>query len=342
MKWLWRHRVGLALLAVLGTVAGGVVGYWLIGGGKWKLFDCLYMTIITLTTVGYGEVLPLETTTMGRPFTIALLMAGVLSVGYFVSSATAFLVEGELSGLRWRKRMQKELAKLENHVIVCGAGSTGLHAIRELAAVGADFVVVEHNEDLAKRIHKEFGGVAVVGDATHDDTLLQAGIERARGIIAALSDDKENLFVTLTARTLNGKLRIVAKAVEPKADQKMRRAGADSVVSPNLIGGLRMVSEMLRPEVTSFLDLMLRDKDRTLRIEEIAVPPRSSLLGKRVADADLQRHELLLLAVKEPPAAGGRYSYNPRPDHVIQEGATLIVLGEPEKVRRLSAEAGPR
>lgn len=333
-----KHRVALAFLAVNAVFAAGVAGYYLIGGGRWSLFDCAYMTVITLTTVGYGEILPLHETALGRPFTIGLLFTGVLAVGYFVTTATAFLIEGELSGLRWRKRMEKHVKRLEGHIIVCGAGRTGVHAIRELAATGWDFAVVDQDELVVKRVTEEFGGAGIVGDATHDDVLAQAGIERARGVISALTDDKENLFVTVTVRALNPKLRIVAKAVETKAEEKLRRAGADAIVSPNQIGGMRMVSEMIRPEVTSFLDLMLRDKDKTLRIDEVQVPEASPLRGKRVAELDLPAHELLLLAVKDP-AAGGRYAYNPRPDHVVTGGATLIVLGEPEKVRKLTALA---
>jgi voltage-gated potassium channel len=178
----------------------------------------------------------------------------------------------------------------------------------------------------------------VVGDATHDEILLEAGIERAAGVISALTEDKDNLFVTITARALNPALRIVAKAIDPRADAKLRRAGADSVVSPNMIGGLRMAAEMVRPAVVSFLDEMTRQKESPLRIEEVPVPAASRLASRRVSELDLPRRRLLLLAVRLP-GEPARYLYNPEPTHALAGGETLIVLGEPDHVRQLSAEA---
>jgi voltage-gated potassium channel len=232
--------------------------------------------------------------------------------------------------------MDKQARKLSGHVVVCGAGSTGIHCVRELAAVGQPFVVVDGKESVAKEVSAAFGCAAVIGDATHDEVLLEAGIERARGVISALTEDKDNLFVTVTARALNPSLRIVAKAIDPRAENKLRRAGADSVVSPNMIGGMRLVAEMVRPEVTGFLDVMLRDKDRTLRIEEVRVAPATRADPRRVADLPLARHRVLLLAVKRPGDQG--FVYNPAPEHPLSPGETLIVLGEPHQVRQLSAE----
>ena len=332
------RRLVLAFGAVLTTVGIGTAGYWLLGEGRWSVVDCLYMTISTVTTTGFGEVLPIGATTWGRPFTILLLCGGVVSVGWFVASAAAFLIEGELTGLTWRRRMDSRVKKLHGHVVICGAGSTGIHCVKELAAIGAAFVVVDGKESVAKEVSQLYGCAAVVGDATHDEVLLEAGIERARGCISALTEDKDNLFVTVTARALNPQLRIVAKAIDPRADAKLRRAGADSVVSPNMMGGLRMAAEMVRPAVVSFLDEMTRQKESPLRIEEVLVPASSRLASRRVSELDLPRHRLLLLAVRlpgEPP----RYLYNPEPAHALAGGETLIVLGEPDHVRQLSAEA---
>jgi voltage-gated potassium channel len=333
------RRLALASLAVFSTVLVGTGGYYAIGRGEWPLIDCLYMTVIGLTTAGFGEILPLKDTALGRPFTILLLSGGLISVGWFVTSAAAFLIEGELSGLTWRKRMDNRVKKLSGHVVVCGAGSTGIHCVRELSAIGTPFVVVEQHEVVAREVSAQHGCAAVVGDATHDEILLEAGIARARGVISALTEDKDNLFVTVTARALNPGLRIVAKAIDARAEAKLRRAGADSVVSPNMIGGMRMVSEMVRPEVVSFLDVMLRESDRTLRIEEVPVAVGSALAGRRVQELDLARHRLLLLAVKVSGPAGARLVYNPGPEHLLGGGETLIVLGEPERVRELSVEA---
>jgi voltage-gated potassium channel len=171
---------------------------------------------------------------------------------------------------------------------------------------------------------------------------VEAGIERARGVISALTDDRDNLYVTVTARALNPTARIVSKAIDGRAEAKLRRAGADSVVFPNQIGGMRMVSEMVRPEVVSFLDVMLREKDRTLRIDEIPVASGSQLDQRRVGDIDFAAHGLLLLAAKHGVAGAPQYVYTPGPDHLVEGGHVLIVLGEPAKVRELSGEAAAR
>ncbi|MEY2669651.1 MAG: hypothetical protein RJA59_2289, partial [Pseudomonadota bacterium] len=269
------RRLLLPLAALTATIAFGTVGYWILGGGRWSLFDCAYMTVTTVSTVGFGEILPVGEVALGRPFTLLLVLTGTVFLWWFLGSVTAFLVEGEVLGLGWRRRMASQLAKVRDHVVVCGAGSTGIHSIRELAQLGTPFVVVDANEAVAHEAARLHGGAAVVGDATHDEVLEQAGIARARGVISALTDDKDNLYVTVTARALNPALRIVAKAIDVRAEAKLRRAGADCVVSPNAMGGLRMVSEMLRPEVTTFLDTMLRNKEQPLRIAEIPVPGNS-------------------------------------------------------------------
>jgi len=325
------RRLGLSLGAVVTSVVFGTAGYWLIGEGNWPLIDCLYQTVIGLTTAGFGEIVPLGTTTWGRPFTILLLLGGMVSMGWFVTTVAAILIEGELTGFTWRRRMDSRVENLSGHTIVCGAGSTGIHCIRELAAIGAPFVVVDAREAVAREISATFDCAAVVGDATHDEVLLEAGIERARGVISALTDDKDNLFVTVTARALNPRLRIVAKAIELRADAKLRRAGADAVVSPNMIGGLRMASEMIRPHVVNFLDLMLKEKSKTLRVDEIAVTPDSPWAGKTIGDTEIHRkYDLLALAVRKP---NGDNIYNPLGDLTLLAGDVLIVMGDVSKVR---------
>jgi len=334
-----RHRLAPALAALAATLLVGVVGYWLLGGGRWSLLDCAYMTVTTVSTVGYGEILPVSETPLGRPFTMLLVLGGLVSMWWFLATVTALLVEGEVRGLRWRRRMGAQVKKMHDHIIVCGAGSTGIHSVRELSAVGVPFVVVDRDGEVLRQVSSAFGGAAVQGDATHDEVLEAAGIARARGVISALTEDKDNLFVTITARALNPHLRIVAKAIDVRAEGKLKRAGADSVVSPNVMGGLRMVSEMVRPEVTSFLDVMLRNKEQTLRLEEVLVPARSRWSGRPVAEIDIASKGLLLLAVRDPAAEGGRFTYNPPGDTVVSGGSVLIVLGEPDKVRTLSGEA---
>lgn len=320
------RRLLLASLAITSTVVLGTLGYWVIGGGEWTLFDCLYQTVIGISTAGFGEILPLASRPAGRPFTILLLVGGLVVVGWFATTAAAFLIEGEISGLAWRRRMDRDVKKLSGHVIVCGAGATGIHCVRELAAIGVPFVVIDRSPEVARELSQQLGCGAVVGDATHDAILEEAGIARASGVIAALTEDKDNLFVTVSARSLNPKLRIVAKSIEP---------GADSVVSPNAIGGLRLVSELVRPEVVSFLDVMMRDRNQPLRFEELPIPRGSTLAGKRVRELELGGLGMLLLALK-PGAPGAPLVYNPGPEVLLEGGETLIVLGDAARVRELS------
>jgi len=329
------RRLLLASLAITSTVVLGTLGYWVIGGGEWTLFDCLYQTVIGISTAGFGEVIPLASKPAGRPFTILLLVGGLVVVGWFATTAAAFLIEGEISGLAWRRRMDRDVKKLSGHVIVCGAGATGIHCVRELAAIGVPFVVIDRSPEVARELSQQLGCGAVVGDATHDAILEEAGIARASGVIAALTEDKDNLFVTVSARSLNPKLRIVAKSIEPGAEGKLRRAGADSVVSPNAIGGLRLVSELVRPEVVSFLDVMMRDRNQPLRFEELPIPRGSTLAGKRVRELELGGLGMLLLALK-PGAPGAPLVYNPGPEVLLEGGETLIVLGDAARVRELS------
>jgi voltage-gated potassium channel len=334
------RRLLAPLAALTGTVALGTAGYWILGAGHWTLLDCAYMTVTTVATVGFGEILPVASVPAGRPFTLILVVLGTLALWWSMASITAFLVQGEIGGLRWRRRMESGARKVRDHVVVCGAGATGIHCVRELAHLGTPFVVIDRDPAVAEEVTRAHGGAAVVGDATHDEVLERAGITRARGVISALTDDKDNLFVTITARALNPALRIVAKAIEAKAEPKLRRAGADAVVSPNAMGGLRMVSEMVRPEVTSFLDVMLRDKGEALRLEEVAVPGDSPWAGRRLEDLDLERRGLFLLAIRDP-AAGGRFRHAPSPEEPVAAGSILILLGRPEAVRGLSTGAAP-
>ena len=273
------RRLLTAFGFLLSVVSVGTIGYQQIGEGRWPLEDCFYMTVITLSTVGYEEVLEgLDTARGGRLFTTLLIITGSGTLLYFVSMLTAFVVEGDLMGVIRGNRMQKRIDQLEGHIIVCGVGSTGFHILTELVDVHDNFVVVDVNADRLRRLDEEIHDRAllyVVGDATDDHVLEQAGVKRARGLIAALHEDKDNLFATISARALNPSVRIVAKAIEMSADRKLRRAGADQVVSPNRIGGMRMVSELVRPQVVRFLDEMMRvrESEHALRLEELADSP---------------------------------------------------------------------
>jgi voltage-gated potassium channel len=320
----------------------GTLGYLYLSKGSASFIDCLYMTVITLTGVGYGEIVDLAHLPYGRVFTMVLIVFGMSVILYAISTVTAFIVEGTLRNVLWRRRMAKLIAKTENHYIVCGAGETSRHVLIELAATRRPFVVVEHDRERIERLCEEFANVPFVeGDAHDDEVLREAGIDCAAGLIAALPNDKDNLFVTVTAKQLNPDIRIVARGIQPQAREKLLRAGADSVVSPNMIGGMRMVSEMIRPAVVSFLDLMLRDKDKTMRIEEATIGPESELVGKTLEQArPEERTHTTVLAVRR--AGEERFVYNPRPVLKLESGMTLVALGEVSAVRKLRklAEGG--
>jgi voltage-gated potassium channel len=283
--------------------------------------------VITIATIGYGEIVDLSQSPGGRVFTMFLSFAGIGIMTYIMMSLTAFVVEGELNEAFRRRKMEKRIEKLREHYIVCGADGVGSHVARELAATRRPYVVIDPDRDKIERFHgQEEGPAFLVGDATDNETLRRAGIERARGLFAVTGDDNLNLVISLSARQLNPAVRVVARCEEPRNTEKMQRAGADSAVSPTRIGGLRMASEMLRPAVVGFLDVMLRREDERLRIEELAVP--AGVVGRPLAALELQRFaKLLLLAVRH--AEG--WTYNPPRDYVMQAGDTLVFMGSPEE-----------
>ncbi len=332
-----RRRLLIAGAMMLFVYAVGTTGYYLIGHGSWSVQDCAYMTVISLTTVGYGEVLEgLNQIPYARLFTIVLLLTGAGIVVYFASALTTFLVEGDFLQLRRQRRMKQRIRKMHDHIIVCGVGGTGQHIIEELAATAWPYVAIDVDPERLTRCQeqhaKDMGYMHA--DATDDAVLLEAGIKEAHGIVASLPDDKGNLYVVVTARGLNPKLRIVAKAMDPNAVRKLRAAGADAVVSVNTIGGLRMVSEMIRPHVVGFLDKMMQARDKNLRFEEVTIPAASSLVDKQLMESGLRsERNLLIVAAKE--TAGGEYTYAPDGQFRLRAGMTLILLGETESVKRL-------
>ncbi len=329
------------LILVVIVVFLGTLGFYLIGGGHWTLEQCFYMTVITVSTVGYGEVVPLDDVPYARLFAVLLILFGMGSMVFFGSSVVALLVEKDISKL-WRKRkMEKEIAQMENHVIVCGAGTVGREVIIELVKTRTPFVAIESDEQRIEALKLELKAdynfnnpLFVVGDASDDDELKHAGVEKARGIIVTLPSDKDSLIATVTARQLNLGLRIVSRCHEPQTIQRILKAGADSVVAPNIIGGMRLVSEMIRPHVVQFLDMMLKEKDKNLRVEEAVIPEGSDLIGIKLQDSWIRKITgLLVIAVND--TRKGTYEYNPGPGHVIQEGTTLILLGTANDVIKL-------
>ena len=331
------RRIAYAFGWLAALVLIGAVAYFILGHGRWTFSECLYMTVITITTVGFAELTNMREVPGARALTVTLILSGVGTIAYVQGNVTALLVEGVIGQVLRRNRMRKAIAALRNHIVVAGSGSTGKHVIEELVVTKTPFVVIDKNKEhvdrLSFQLHGDDSLLYVIGDATEDHVLIEAGVTRARGVVAALTHDKDNLYVTLSARSLNPTARIVAKVTEDEAGPKMLKAGATSVVSPTMIGGMRMASELIRPEVNEFLDQMLRDKDKNLRLEEVPIPTGSPFAGHALREAPIRRDtKVLVVAVRDQ---NREFVYNPEPEFVLEEGSTLIVLGDAVGVAKL-------
>lgn len=333
---LMLERLVLPTLMVLVAFLFGTVGFLILGGGRWSLLDCCYMTSITLTTVGYGEVLE-GMTSSSRIFAIVLMWSGMGVTLYAVSTITAFLVEENLMQHIKERRMEKRIRALEGHIIVCGAGKTGFNVIQELHTTQRTCVVIDGNRERLIWAEQHFEGLFYMqGDAMEEEVLKRAGIENASGIMAVLNDDSHNLLITVQARFINPNIKIVARCNENSLADKFYRAGANYVVNPAFIGGLRMASEMLRPHVVSFLDRMLRSQDRSIRVEEAEVGAESPWIGHSLREVDIHRKTgLWVIAMKQPDQ--GDFCYNPSPDERLEAESVLIVIGKPDQVSNLRA-----
>lgn len=317
--------------ALLGTLVLGTLGYHVIEG--WPLTDSLYMVVITLSTVGYGEVHRLSPE--GRMFTMVLVVAGVGLVTYAVGTITRMVVEGEVQALVGRRRTMSKIRKLSDHYVVCGFGRIGSLVAREFERRPMPFVVIEKNEAKAAKIPERYA--VVVGDATEDKVLVEAGIERARGLVTVLHSDAENLFVTLTARELSPKLFIIARYEEERSESKLLRAGADKVVSPYIIGGTRMAMAVLRPAVIDFIDLATQSESLGLQMEEVLVVEGSPLAGTSLADSPIRsKLDIIVVAIKR---RSGHMDFNPSARTLLEVGDRLIAIGERAQMGELEAMA---
>lgn len=314
--------------AIVTVVLIGSIGYYVLYAGQPRFMDCVYMTVISLTGVGYGEVIEVTGHPVVQVFTMLIILFGMGVILYGISTMTALLIEGELSGILRRKRMYRKIEKLKNHYIVCGGGETGHPLIDELVKNREQVVLIEQDQEKLNICLKTVPNLLYVnGDATEDMNLTIAGIERAAGIIICLPSDKDTLYVTMTARMINPSLRIISRMVDPKLEPKLKKAGADRTVSPNFIGALRMASEIIRPTVVDFLDNMLRSRQGTLRINQIHVSENSPVAGKAICDCGLKdRYGLLVLGIKEDEHA--EIEFNPSATQILKKKMALIVMGE--------------
>lgn len=318
------------MLIVL-IIAFGTAGYMGIEG--WDFLDALYMTIITLTTVGYREIHALSP--QGIAFTIMLIIGGVGTVLYALSTGAKIVLEGELQELFGRRRVEKRIKELKDHYIVCGFGRMGRIICRELKEKKVRFIVVEKQHDIAQ----ESDDLLIIeGDATQDDTLRDAGIERARGLISVLPTDAENLFVVLSARGMNPGLLIVARAGEEGSEQKLLRAGANRVISPYHIGGLRIAHTVLKPAVVDFIEFATKSGNIDLQMEEITIKEGSRLVGLSLDECGIGRElGIIIVGIRR---ASGEMKFNPTFRTTIKAGDTLIALGEISKLGTLEEMAG--
>ena len=321
-----RNRVIWAILLSLSVVVFGTGGYYFLEG--WSLTDSLYMTIITMTTVGYGETYPLNQD--GRMFTVILIVMSVGIVGYVFSTITSFIVSGEIREAIRGRRMDKHIEHLKDHIILCGLGGIGQHIAEDFLRTGTDFVIVEQDEERLDEFTDQDGLLYLKEDAAQDETLLAAGIKRARGLVTTLGEDKDNVFVTLCARSLNPNLYIVARLVEEQNEVHLRKAGANRIVSPDAIGGTRMASIVLRPSVVEFWDEMARVTGETLRLEEIVVEDYPMLANHTLGEVNVRKRTgALVLAIKSK-AFG--YQFNPGAGTMLQAEDVLIVVGTSAQV----------
>ncbi len=324
----------LIIILLISLWALGITGYIVIEG--WSFLDAVYMTVISLTTVGFGEVHALSP--KGRVFTILLLVMGLGIFSYSVRVLAEATIEGHFKGILGRKRMQKAIEKLNNHFIVCGYGRIGRTISKDITHKGIPVVVVESNPEVTSELedrHMPF----IQGDATHDEVLLQAGVKKARGIICVLHTDAANVYVTLTARTLNPGLLIVARADDTNAEKKMIQAGADRVISPYEIGAKRMALAVLQPTVTEFLDLAVHSTALDLCIEQVEISKGSVLDGVNIQKAAVrQRTGCTVLAVQRPD---GDMIVSPDPHLVLAMGDILVTMGTKEGLETFKNLAHP-
>lgn len=327
VRFLWAVVYFLVIFAI------GTVAYRLIEGWPWG--DALYMSVTTVTSVGFMEVHPLSSA--GRTFTMLLIALGITGLGIWWALTTALIVELDLGGVLKRRRIMRSIERLSDHYIVCGVGRMGRVVTAEMKQAGAPFVVIEKSPDRIAQILEIHPDVLVIeGDSTKESTLKRAQVETARGLAACLADDADNLLVCLTASHLNPRLTTVARAYNEESLDKLRRAGAEHVVSPNQTGGIRMAFSLLRPHVVNFLDCVITDAGgMELRLEQATIPPGSHLVGQTLAEARIpQRTGLIVLGLRRAGSSGPPI-YNPGPETHLQESDVMIVMGRSEQVQRL-------
>jgi voltage-gated potassium channel len=338
---LTRRRFWVSTLLLTGLVLGSGLLFYQVEGNTYSLFESIYFALITISTVGYSELPRMDLHPSARLLVMGMVVSGVATVAFFQSSLTAVMIEGVIGKAFRRRIMERRIAALEGHTIVAGCGRTGRFVVEELLASGLPFVVIDRDAEAIEEINAENGGRIpfVVGNATDDHSLTAAGIQRAGGLITALSSDPDNVFVTISARSLNPKVRIVAKALSLGVEAKLDRAGANATVSPDRIGGLRLVTELIRPHTAEFLDSMMRGTgEGQLRFDDVEVREGTRYEGQTLREAPIRTQtNVMVVAIR---GADGNFVYNPPAEQRIESGSFIVVLGTREGVRKLREMMG--
>jgi voltage-gated potassium channel len=331
MTWLPPRVLGPLIVPAL-LLAVGTFGYvWI---EHWPVLDALYMVVITLTTVGYGEVHPLSD--QGRWFTIFLCLGGVFTLFYAAGETIRFIVSGEIGATLESGRMERKLSEMKDHTVVCGYGRMGKLVCRELTLEKKRYVVIERNSDLLEGFDSPFG-VPLHGDASSDEILRKAGVERAKNLVSVLASDADNLYITMSARLISEKLFIVTRAEDEASGEKMQRAGASRVISPYAIGGFQVAQALLRPTVLDFIELATRTEHIELQIEETRLSERSALVGSKLQESGIRKDlNVFVLAIKK---TSGKMIYNPPGEEIFEAGDILIALGHKEQLGELHLRA---
>lgn len=318
----------LCLIFILGTL-----GYHYLEG--WPFLEAFYATVVTLGTVGYGDFYPKSDE--GRIFAIFLIIFGVGTMAYTFAMVMENFMEGRLKKILGRGKLKKQINKMKNHYIICGCGKIGHLICKELTNEEMEFIVVDNNEKVIQQVEDE-GFIYVNGSATDDQTLIEAGVGRARGIVSTLPTDADNLYVVLTARELNPDVYIVSRFEDDASERRLMKAGADRVISPYKVGGSRMTLALLRPAMLDFMEITTGTQRLSLRMEEVRVGGSSDVVGKSLADSGLRReYDLIIVAVNKE---SGKMVFNPAASYVIEKGDNLIAIGEEENLVRFSQACG--
>lgn len=317
-------------IIIVALLIGGVAGFIIIE--DFEFWEAVYMTVITISTVGFNEVKPL--TFEGRIFTVALIMSSFGTFAFTITEVTKYVIDGEFRRLLLHYRVDRNINKLENHTIICGFGRNGKQAYLTLKENDVDCVVVEKDKEIISSLMEDNKVLFVEGDATHDDVLIRAGIKDARALIATLPADADNLFVVLTARVNNAKIKIISRASEDNSDTKLRHAGVDNVIMPDKVGGAHMAQLVVKPDVVEFIDLLTGQASINTHIEEIkcSMLPKSHI-GQSIKELNIRKNwGANIVGFK---TAAGEYEFNPTPETLIQEGSKLFVLGTSEQITNM-------